>query len=265
MPRRPRAIARAIAPRADGHPRPGVPERLRPVAPERPRLDVPGVPPTSALGRPRRGAAARRLGAAVLGMAAGAAQAHGSATGMAGFAEGFVHPLLEPAHLVALMVLALLIGQQGHGPARWAPAGLALGAGIGLLVAAFGWPVGTEVPLLACAAIAGLAVTVGRRLPMPVYLVLAALMGAGIGLGSLPEGPRGAAMAATMFGTWAGSWTWLVIASHALAGLTRPWTRVLIRVAASWMAACALLFLALSIAPRTMPPVGAPGTLDVGR
>lgn len=259
MPRRPRAVARERQ-------RPVAPERPWPDAPERPRFVAPRCPRAGAVERLRLDAAARRLGAAAgLGLAAGAAQAHGSATGMAGFAEGFVHPLLEPAHLVALMVLALLIGQQGHGPARWAPAGLALGAGIGLLVAAFGWPVGTEVPLLACAAISGLAVTVGRRLPMPVYLVLAALMGAGIGLGSLPEGPRGAAMAATMFGTWAGSWTWLVIASHALAGLTRPWTRVLIRVAASWMAACALLFLALSIAPRTMPPVGAPGTLDVGR
>lgn len=194
------------------------------------------------------------------------AHAHGSATGLAGFAEGFVHPLLEPAQLVALIALILLIGQQGLATTRPTPTALAVGTAIGLLAAGLGRPLATDVPLLACAAAAGIAVAAARRAPALVYPLAAALVGLGIGLGSLPDGPTGGAVVAPLLGTWAGTWTWTIIGGNAVAALERPWTRVLVRVVASWMAACALLFLALTVAPhRGPPPIGAPGTLDVGR
>lgn len=194
-----------------------------------------------------------------------AAWAHGTATGMAGFAAGFVHPLLEPAHLVALIALVLLVGQHAD-RTRLAPLGVLAGSAAGLLAAALARPAATDVPLLAVAAVAGIAVAVGRPLPRWASIGLATAIGLGIGLASWPDAPDGAPVLATLIGTWAGCGTWTVIGGNTVAALTRPWARVLVRVAASWMAACAVLFLALAMAPRPAPPaVGAPGTLDVGR
>lgn len=217
--------------------------------------------------RPEAGGASWRRAAVALALLAAcpAAWAHGSATGMAGFAAGFVHPLLEPAHLVALITLVLLIGQHGE-RARLAPLGIVAGSALGLIAVALGHPAATDVPLLAGAALAGIAVAVARPLPAWVGTGVAAALGFGIGLASRPDAPAGAPVFSTLIGTWAGCSTWTVIGSNAVAALSHPWARVLVRVAASWMAACALLFLALAMAPRPAPPaVGAPGTLDVGR
>ena len=65
-------------------------------------------------------------------LAAQPALAHPPPLGIGGFAGGLLHPLFVPAHLLAVLALGLLIGQQ----AAWARmaafcfiAGLAVGLG----------------------------------------------------------------------------------------------------------------------------------------
>lgn len=206
--------------------------------------------------------------AAALLLVPGAAQAHGSAPGLTGFVNGFIHPLVEPAHLVALIAFALLIGQRGIRASRPGLLCLCLATGAGLLAAGTGWAMNTDVAVLACAAVIGIVVAVARPVPGHAYALAGVSVGLGIGLASAPDGPGGSAALPAMLGTWAGTCVWGTNGSGLVEAMKRPWLQVLVRVIASWMTACAVLFLALSVAPA---PVGspapgvAPGSLDVGR
>lgn len=198
----------------------------------------------------------------------GAALAHGSGTGMAGFYNGFIHPLVEPAHLIALIAFMLLIGQQGIEATHPSLLALSIASGVGLLIAGLGWPMNTDVALLACAAMIGIATALARPLPRATYVIAATLIGLGIGVASAPDGPRDGAMIVTMFGTWAGASIWATNGASIVDALKAPWVLILVRVVASWMAACAVLFLALSVAPKkpvNTPIVTAPVSLGIKR
>ena len=192
----------------------------------------------------------------------GVALAHGSSPGLVGFFSGFIHPLVEPAHLIALIAFVLLIGQQGLQTTDLGLPALCIASGVGLLIAGLGWPMNTDVALLACAAVIGIAVVLARSLPRAIYVIAGAWIGLGIGLASAPDGPRGSAMIVTMLGTWAGASVWAAYGSSVVDSLKRPWVLVLVRVVASWMAACAVLFLALSVAPKK--PESAPTVSTLG-
>ncbi len=207
-----------------------------------------------------------RIALTVLLLAPGAALAHGSAPGLAGFISGFAHPLVEPAHLIALIAFLLLIGQQGFKATHPGLPALCIASGVGLLVAGLGWPLSTDVALLGCAAVSGIAVAAAKPMPRIIYVIAGTWLGLGIGVASAPDGPRSGAMIATMLGTWAGVCVWATNGSGVVDALKRPWIQVLVRVVASWMAACALLFLALTVAPKkpvNALPISTPGLLDV--
>ena len=180
----------------------------------------------------------------------GVALAHGSGPGLGGFISGFIHPLVEPAHLIALIAFALLIGQQGIKATYPGLPALAIASGVGLLLAGLGWPMGTDVALLVCAALSGLAVVLAKPLPRATYVIAAIWTGLGIGVASAPDGPRDSAMISTMLGTGAGVFIWAANGATLVQAQKKPWARVLVRVLASWMAACAVLFLALNVAPK---------------
>ena len=57
-------------------------------------------------------------------------------------------------------------------------------------------------------------------------------------------------MISTMLGTGAGVFIWAANGATLVQAQKKPWARVLVRVLASWMAACAVLFLALNVAPK---------------
>jgi len=186
----------------------------------------------------------------------GAALAHGSGPGLDGFLSGFIHPLVEPAHLIALIAFVLLIGQQGMKATHPGLLALCIASGVGLLVAGFGWPINTDVALLTFAGMSGMAVALAKPLPRAAYVIAGIWVGLGIGIASAPDGPGGGPMIATMLGTWAGASIWATNGSSVVEALKRPWVLVLMRVVASWMAACAVLFLALSVAPKKPVNVG---------
>ena len=66
---------------------------------------------------------------------------------------GLLHPLVVPAHVLAIAALALLIGQQGWGRGVPVAYGVAVLIGIGAIALAY-VPKFTEETLLALAAIA---------------------------------------------------------------------------------------------------------------
>lgn len=201
---------------------------------------------------------------AALSLAAGPASAHGSSKSLGVFFSGVIHPLLEPAHLVALVALCLLLGQRGMEAAK--PALLAFGAALllGVMAAGFGWRPQPEPLLLACAAAAGVGAAAALpRLPSVVGIGLGVLVGAGIGLSSVGDGMSGGAMWGGLLGTALGGITWLVNGVMLVGTVRKPWTAILVRVAGSWAAACAVLVLALWLAGKQAPIVrSAPGPAD---
>ena len=151
---------------------------------------------------------------------------------------------MTPAASTALIVVALLLGQAGWRASRDAVLAFAFALALGLALAAAGHGGHVDVALLVLAAAGGLLVALGRPWPLPLLGAMAAAAGGGIGLDAAAEAGSphlltlaGSCVAACL-GVAAGAW---------LAGLAqqRPWGRILVRVAGSWMAAAALLVLAL--------------------
>jgi len=170
---------------------------------------------------------------------------------MEGFYAGLLHPLSTPDQAVALLATGLLLG--GFAMQRLAVAfgAVAVGLATGL---ALGTPSGNPAPWLfglAALAAAVAALAPGRALPLAALLSLGA--GALLGWALLPDAgpPRDRAF------TTSGSVTGAALGLLYLAGgldllrdrLRTPWLAVALRVLAAWIAAIALLMLALRLAP----------------
>ena len=210
------------------------------------------------------------LPAALLAMS-GEAFAHGSIQGIDHFSGGLLHPLVEPAHLIVLVALGLLVGQRGIARSEVALFAFAVGVMGGLLGAALGWSVDLEVALLVAASLSAGLVATALALPGIVYAGVAGLLGAGIGTGSNPEGFTGGALLAALAGAGLGANLWLLSIAAIVSSLKRPWLRILVRVVGSWACASSVLVLALwlsgrhAAAPGLVPPSAAMVRLDTLR
>jgi urease accessory protein len=192
----------------------------------------------------------RRAGAgaagAALALACGSAAAHSPVPGIGHFYSGMLHPMLATAHLLALLAVGLWLGQ--HWPARLrelAALLLALAAGL-VLSGPAPWP-GLEQALLAlCVLAAGTAAAAARTLPPALSLSAAAAIGLVMGLDSAPDGLTGRPLWLSLAGSWVG----VLLGLAALAALSewadKPWMKVAARVVSSWLAAAAILVLALA-------------------
>ena len=208
-------------------------------------------------------------GAALLAALPGAAFAHGPVEGIEGFYTGLFHPLTTPAQLLGLIALSLLAA------ARWpcgAPAvlagvaaGLLAGAGAGLA----GLPADGAPPvLLGLATAAATLAALAARPPLPLAAPLALAAGGALGLISVPDPGPPRAVAFTLLGALAGA---ALLALYGAGGFgwlrarfPARWMEIGQRILAAWVAAVAILLLALAVAPSpdgaTIPvtPPGAP-------
>jgi hydrogenase/urease accessory protein HupE len=201
------------------------------------------------------------------------AAAHGSVAGLGNFFSGVVHPLFEPAQLIALVALGLLIGQRGLAATQ--PAGLSfvLGALLGLLAVVLGAAPNVDPFLLAGAGLIGLAVLTALHLPRAVCALIAANVGLGVGLGSAPEAVAGSARIVMLLGSGVGVCVWMFNVVGLVHEAKRPCLRIGVRIVGSWIAASALLVTALALAPpraATLPQAQAdkasePLVLNVAR
>jgi hydrogenase/urease accessory protein HupE len=204
-----------------------------------------------------------------------AAAAHGSVQGLGNFFSGVVHPLFEPAQLIALVALGLLIGQRGLSATRPAALCFVLGALLGLLAAMFGAAPAIDSFLLAGAGLIGLAVLTATPLPRALCAVVAAGVGLAVGLGSGPEAATGSARVVMLLGTAVGVCVWMFNVVGLVHEAKRPWLRIGVRVVGSWITATAVLMTALWFAPSrsATPPLAqalegkasVPLTLNVAR
>ena len=188
-------------------------------------------------------APARWLFAFVFAVVAEPASAH-SVLGITGFNGGLLHPLLVPAHLLAIVALALLVGQQGW--AYGVPVVYAVAVCAGLGTIALGTvPELAEETLLAAAGAMGLLVALSWPVLWVVGAGLAVVAGYSLGLDSPPEAISLREANLTLLGT-AMSATILLAALACLASLLRRgWQRIGARILGSWIAASAILVLAL--------------------
>jgi len=172
------------------------------------------------------------------------AMAHPPPLGIPGFFGGLLHPLFVPAHVLAMLGLALLIGQQGWG--RASPFGyvVALVAGLGVIALGF-VPMAAGEALLAIAAATGVLVALARPLPEAAGVLLAVATAAAIGLDSPPEVLSLREANLMLIGTGFGATLALIVAVECASRLHLGWQRIGARVLGSWIAAIALLVLAL--------------------
>jgi len=159
---------------------------------------------------------------------------------------GLLHPLIVPAHVLAIAALALLIGQQSWGrnvPMVYAVAVL---TGLGAIAMAY-VPKFNEEMLLALAAIAGLVAALARPLPQGLGALLAAAIGLSLALDSPPEALALLQSNLTLLGTALGAVLLLLVLLQGTARLRHHWQRIGARVLGSWIAAIAILVLALRL------------------
>jgi urease accessory protein len=179
---------------------------------------------------------------ALLAVAEGA-EAH-TVFGMTGFAGGLLHPLAAPAHLTAVVALALLIGQQ-----QWRCVPLFAYAAaliIGLAAIALAYvPYFAEQVLLALAAATGLLVAWARPLPSTVGTALAAATGLVLALDSPPEAISISEANVTLLGVALSAMALLIALACLASLLGRHWQHIGMRIVGSWIAASAIMVLAL--------------------
>ena len=164
--------------------------------------------------------------------------------GITGFSGGLLHPLLVPTHLMALAALALLIGRQGWSLSVAVVYVTAVLVGLGAIALAY-VPSFAEEALLALAAIAGLLVVLARVVPKILSWPLAAAVGLALGLDSPPEAISLSEANLALVGTALSGAIVLLVLDWVASRLNRDWQRIGARILGSWIAASAILVLAL--------------------
>jgi len=194
----------------------------------------------------------RRLASAALATVAGlcvaptVAWAHTPIKGIGGFYNGLLHPVVVPAHLLSLLAIGLLTGQQHRQSAEQSFLSFALALPAGLIVAGLGVNLPFDTLPLAMAAVLGLAVAAKPPLPAIVVHVAAMATGFVIGWDSPADGAGIRAAAFSGFGVTFGAFYIVIIVAALALARRRPWHGIAVRVAGSWIAASAVMVLALT-------------------
>ncbi len=170
------------------------------------------------------------------------AAAHLVTTGMGPVYDGIGHLLLTPEDLVPALAVALYAGLRGRAPGRRAlfffPLAWLLGGFIGLAANAMPtFPVSAFSFLLV-----GILIAADLRLPDNAFTVLAIAVGIMHGFFNgiaLKAGPGGLGL----LGIMSALFVLVAIVSAFVVSLKPPWTRIVVRVAGSWVAAMGLLMI----------------------
>ncbi len=160
------------------------------------------------------------------------------------FAEGLASPMLLPAHALALMALGLYAGRENSRTGTLLIFVMALAASLLAIAFAVGQTAARMV-LLADAALLGLVVAAAWPVPKPVGWLLAAIVGAALGLDSPPQAITLGEGNATLAGTAIGACVTLLAVAAVASCAERDWQRLAVRILGSWIAASAILVLAV--------------------
>jgi hypothetical protein len=205
------------------------------------------------------GPARIRAAAAFFAAAAGTgvAHAHELVPGVTGFPALVLHPIAVPDTALCLVAAGVAAG-QGARP-RLAPLGLAAGAAAAGVAVGFGSQFVVTGALsqltvlvllhlpLALAALAGLVVALTPRRAAGVTAAMVVLLGAMVGMLILPEAPGDLAVAEALAGAALGAALTVAVIAAPVALVTGRFGAVPSRVAGSWIAAAAILILAVAL------------------
>jgi urease accessory protein len=163
---------------------------------------------------------------------------------MSGLIGGLLHPFAVPVHVLALVAIGLLIGRQSERLIPLAAFVAGLAAGLGALALAFATTSAANI-LLAATILSALLVALAYQVPALVSVPLVATAGIALGLDSPPEAISIAAAVAMLIGTGIGASLATAIVAVGTGRLCRPWQQIGVRILGSWIAASAILVLAL--------------------
>jgi urease accessory protein len=185
----------------------------------------------------------------MLVMMAEPALAHPPPLGVRGFWGGVLHPVFVTDHVTGILALGLLIGGQerwGFLPAAAYAAALAAG----LVAMTTGMvPRFANEAVLGTAMVVGLLVALARPLPQVLGAVLAIVLGVAIALDSPPEVLSISEANLMLIGTGIGAGAFLIVVALASRQAQARWAKIGLRILGSWIAAAAILALALRFAP----------------
>ena len=173
------------------------------------------------------------------------------------FMKGLYHPMMVPAHIIAMFALGLLLGQQG-----WHTIRVVLPIFILVLIASLiitryqsaSWE--AELVLLPLAAVTGLLVVIKLNLGIAVPLLISIIAAIVIGMDSaVPRIPG--LQTAKIYSHLAGSGVFasglLLIISLIAASLHKLLDGVILRILGAWSTAGAVLVVTLLLAPDINP------------
>jgi len=174
-------------------------------------------------------------------------QAHSPMAGIGEFYSGILHPLLVPGHALALVLLALLAGQNGMDGIRRCHLGFLPALALGLLLAGMesNPNVSPEPALLLISALTGMLVVLQWHPPLPLFYAAGAGVGLLLGLDSAPENLTPGPAAASLLGTGLGAFVCLLLLADLGDRARQHWQRIALRVLGSWGTASATLVFAL--------------------
>jgi hydrogenase/urease accessory protein HupE len=181
-----------------------------------------------------------------------AAEAHLTGTGLGPFYDGVTHFFLSPEQVIPVFALSLFAGLRGKESGRLAlfllPGAWLAGGLLGLE-----HPVTGQYTLLACFSFLVLGTLVASYAQLRPRSV--ALLALGFGF---PRGfVNGSDLSTTnvgglgVLGTATSIFVLVALLAALVASLHRPWTRIVVRVAGSWIVAAGLLLLGWSFHTRT--------------
>lgn len=177
--------------------------------------------------------------------------AHSPIPGIGFFLNGMLHPLLVPAHILLIIAVGLFFGQQRLSRIHWALKLSVLAVAMGLVAAWFAPAIAElEMIILLGAAIIGLLIAIFPSLPLFFYLLIGMAAGFMIGLDSAQATLAGKDKLLMLLGSGMGIY-FLSLYPLGLSEYCRhkTWQQIAVRVVGSWIAASALMVLALSFAP----------------
>lgn len=173
------------------------------------------------------------------------------------FMKGLYHPMMVPAHMIALFAFGLLLGQQG-----WRTVRVVLPAFVVVLIASLvmtryqsaGW--NAELVLLPLAAVTGLLIIFKWNLAVAIPLIIASVAAVVIGMDSaVPRIPG--LQSAKIYSHLAGSGVFASIAllfmSLIALALRRVLDGVILRILGAWSTAGAVLVVTLLLVGDLTP------------
>ena len=161
------------------------------------------------------------------------------------FVDGVLNPLTTPAHVLVLLALALLLARQPQRYAVLLAFALALAAGFVAIVLAIETTPARTV-MLAVAAALGVMIAAAWA-PKLLAWLFAAIAGAALALDSPPQAVTITEAYATLGGTAVGACAMLVLVAAIAGHVKADWQRLGIRILGSWIAASAILVLAVQL------------------